>query len=54
MSASPLPPRSVDLICQRLVAHGAGDGTVNDFGLAYSAFFRDPEGLEGEVLLPKA
>jgi hypothetical protein len=47
-------PEAFDLICQRLVAHGAGDGTVNDFGLAYSAFFRDPDGLEGEVLLPKA
>jgi len=37
----------------RLVAHGASDGTVNDFGSAWSLFFRDPDGLEGEVLLPK-
>lgn len=41
-------------ICRRLVEHGASDGTVNDFGAAYSIFFRDPDGLEGEVLLPKA
>ncbi|MCD2195407.1 VOC family protein [Actinomycetospora endophytica] len=40
-------------IRERLVAHGASDGTVNDFGGAYSMFFRDPDGLEGEVLLPK-
>lgn len=37
----------------RLVDHGASDGTVNDFGGAWSLFFRDPDGLEGEVLLPK-
>ena len=35
-----------------LVASGAGDGTVNDFGSVYSMFFRDPDGLEGEVLSP--
>lgn len=37
----------------RLVDAGASDGTVNDFGKALSIFFRDPDGLEGEVLLPK-
>jgi catechol 2,3-dioxygenase-like lactoylglutathione lyase family enzyme len=47
-------PEAFDLIRQRLVAHGAGDGTVNNFNSAYSTFFRDPDGLEGEVLLPKA
>lgn len=41
-------------IRERLVAHGASDGTVNDFGSAWSMFFRDPDGLEGEVLVPKA
>lgn len=40
-------------IRQRLVEAGASDGTVNDFGAALSIFFRDPDGLEGEVLLPK-
>jgi catechol 2,3-dioxygenase-like lactoylglutathione lyase family enzyme len=43
-----------DIIRERLIATGAGDGTVNDFGSAYSMFFRDPDGLEGEVLVPKA
>ena len=38
-------------IRQRLVAHGASDGFVTDFGRAHSIFFRDPDGLEGEVLL---
>ena len=42
-----------DEIRRRLVAAGASDGTVNDFGGALSIFFRDPDGLEGEVLLPK-
>ncbi len=41
-------------IRERLVAAGASDGTVNDFGGAYSMFFRDPDGLEGEVLIRKA
>jgi catechol 2,3-dioxygenase-like lactoylglutathione lyase family enzyme len=41
-------------IRERLVAAGASDGTVNDFGGAYSMFFRDPDGLEGEVLLVKS
>jgi len=34
-----------------LVRTGASDGTVTDFGGALSIFFRDPDGLEGEVLL---
>jgi catechol 2,3-dioxygenase-like lactoylglutathione lyase family enzyme len=38
-------------IRRRLVAHGASDGFVTDFGRAHSIFFRDPDGLEGEVLL---
>ena len=40
-------------IRERLTAAGAGDGTVNDFGGALSTFFRDPDGLEGEVLIRK-
>jgi len=42
-----------ETIRQRLVEEQASDGTVNDFGSAYSVFFRDPDGLEGEVLLAK-
>jgi catechol 2,3-dioxygenase-like lactoylglutathione lyase family enzyme len=38
-------------IRRRLVAHGASDGFVTDFGRAHSIFFADPDGLEGEVLL---
>lgn len=41
-------------IRERLIAQSASDGTINDFGSAYSMFFRDPDGLEGEVLVPKA
>jgi catechol 2,3-dioxygenase-like lactoylglutathione lyase family enzyme len=44
---------SFEEICRRLVAHGASDGTVNDFGGVRSVFFRDPDGLEGEVLVAK-
>ena len=38
-------------IRKRLVACGASDGFVTDFGRAHSVFFVDPDGLEGEVLL---
>lgn len=46
-------PEAFDTIRERLVAAGASDGTVNDFGAALSMFFRDPDGLEGEVLVAK-
>lgn len=46
-------PEAFSTIRRRLVERGASDGTVNDFGGAWSMFFRDPDGLEGEVLLPK-
>jgi len=36
-------------IRDRLVARGAADGFVTDFGPVLSVFFRDPDGLEGEV-----
>ena len=36
-------------IRDRLVARGASDGFVTDFGQVLSVFFRDPDGLEGEV-----
>ena len=42
-----------EAIRERLIQTGASDGTVNDFGGALSIFFRDPDGLEGEVLLRK-
>jgi catechol 2,3-dioxygenase-like lactoylglutathione lyase family enzyme len=38
-----------DELRRRLVARGASDGFVTDFGHVLSLFFRDPEGLEAEV-----
>ena len=38
-----------ETIRDRLVASGASDGFVTDFGPILSLFFRDPDGLEGEV-----
>jgi catechol 2,3-dioxygenase-like lactoylglutathione lyase family enzyme len=38
-----------DTIRDRLIADGASDGFVTDFGQVLSLFFRDPDGLEGEV-----
>ena len=46
-------PDAFDTIRTRLMNEGASDGTINDFGSAHSVFFRDPDGLEGEVLLTK-
>lgn len=42
-----------ETIRTRLIEAGASDGTVNDFGSEISLFFRDPDGLEGEVLISK-
>ena len=36
-------------IRRRLIARGSTDGFVTDFGPILSVFFRDPDGLEGEV-----
>ena len=47
-------PEAFEVIRERLIESGASDGTVNDFGGALSIFFRDPDGLEGEVLLRKS
>ena len=47
-------PEAFAVIRQRLIDKGASDGTVNDFGAVHSIFFRDPDGLEGEVLIDKA
>ena len=38
-----------DTIRDRLMARGASDGFVTDFGPVLSLFFRDPDGLEAEV-----
>jgi catechol 2,3-dioxygenase-like lactoylglutathione lyase family enzyme len=38
-----------DTIRDRLMARGATDGFVTDFGPILSLFFTDPDGLEGEV-----
>jgi catechol 2,3-dioxygenase-like lactoylglutathione lyase family enzyme len=38
-----------DEIRNRLLARGATDGFVTDFGHVLSLFFRDPDGMEAEV-----
>ncbi len=38
-------------IRERLVAAGASDRIVTEFGRKLSIFFRDPDGMEGEVLV---
>jgi catechol 2,3-dioxygenase-like lactoylglutathione lyase family enzyme len=40
-----------ETIRDRLVARGASDGFVTDFGPVLSIFFRDPDGLEAEVCI---
>jgi catechol 2,3-dioxygenase-like lactoylglutathione lyase family enzyme len=46
-------PEGFATIRERLVRAGASDGTVNDFGSVHSMFFRDPDGLESEVVIAK-
>jgi catechol 2,3-dioxygenase-like lactoylglutathione lyase family enzyme len=41
-----------ETIRDRLMARGAADAFVTDFGPMLSIFFRDPDGLEGEVCVP--
>ena len=41
-----------DTIRDRLIERRATDGFVTDFGDVLSLFFRDPDGLEGEVCVP--
>lgn len=41
-----------DTIRDRLMACGASDGFVTDFGPVLSLFFRDPDALECEVCVP--
>jgi catechol 2,3-dioxygenase-like lactoylglutathione lyase family enzyme len=38
-----------ETIRDRLIARGASDSFVTDFGPIFSVFFRDPDGLECEV-----
>ena len=42
---------SFEKIRDRLMERGAADDFVTDFGEDLSLFFRDPDGLEGEVLV---
>ena len=41
-----------ETIRARLIDRGAADSFVTDFGPVLSIFFRDPDGLEGEVCVP--
>ncbi len=47
LQAGSLP--DFETIRDRLMARGACDDFVTDFGQVLSLFFRDPDGLEGEV-----
>ena len=46
-------PDAFTNICRRLVDAGASDGVITDFGEVRSIFFRDPDSMEGEVLIAK-
>jgi catechol 2,3-dioxygenase-like lactoylglutathione lyase family enzyme len=41
--------QAFEMIRERLIARGAADRFVTDFGQVLSVFFRDPDGLECEV-----
>ena len=44
-------PASFQAIRERLVAHRATDGTVEDLGAFHSVWFQDPDGMRGEVVI---
>jgi catechol 2,3-dioxygenase-like lactoylglutathione lyase family enzyme len=39
-----------ELLRQRLVAHGATDGAVTDFGVSRNVWFEDPDGHGSEIV----
>ena len=41
--------KAFDTIRERLMARGAADAFVTDFGAILSVFFRDPDGLPLEI-----
>lgn len=42
-------PAALEAVRQRLVAAGACDGTVSDYGALFSVYFVDPDGMGCEV-----
>jgi catechol 2,3-dioxygenase-like lactoylglutathione lyase family enzyme len=46
-------PEAFTVIRDRLMACGASDGAVIDFGPLVSVFFLDPDGFQGEVSLTR-
>lgn len=42
-------PARWEILRRRLVAHGACEGKVSDFGSLVSVWFTDPDGMELEV-----
>lgn len=40
-----------ELLRSRLVGEGATDGTVTDFGLVRTVWFRDPDGMGSEIAM---
>jgi catechol 2,3-dioxygenase-like lactoylglutathione lyase family enzyme len=44
-------PEAFATLRERLVAHGASDGNVEDLGAFHSLWFEDPDGMRGELTL---
>lgn len=44
-------PEAFAVICRRLVERGASDGTIEDLGAFHALWFRDPDGMRGELSL---
>jgi catechol 2,3-dioxygenase-like lactoylglutathione lyase family enzyme len=44
-------PDAFDAARQRLVARGASDGAVEDLGAFHSLWFRDPDGMQVELVV---
>ena len=44
-------PQAFDVARERLVARGASTGAVEDLGAFHAVWFRDPDGMQGELCL---
>ena len=44
-------PQAFEALRRRLVEHAASDGIVDDLGAFHALWFRDPDGMRGEICL---
>lgn len=51
IALSAASPQAFEELRRRLVEHAASDGVVEDLGAFHALWFRDPDGMRGEITL---